>query len=341
MADVPSEVVRLVTEEAEKPVIKVIGGELSAIATQAEQAIIEAGIPIYRRDADLVRPVVEEVDAAHGRRAYAAQLARVDPIYLRDILCCNIQWLKYYVRTEKWVPTDPPKDVAATILARFGEWSFPPVAGLITTPTLRPDGTILDKPGYDPVTRLILVSPLTMPRIATEPTREDAKLALALLQELLEEFPLTNGASESVALSILITPIVRGAFSVAPMHVARSPASASGKSFLMDVAATIASGQPCPVMAAGRNEEETEKRLGAALLTGQSMICIDNVNGGLGGDALCQAVERPVVEIRVLGKSKLVRITARGTTLFATGNNLVLLGDMNRRAIVSTLVFRQ
>ena len=61
-------------------------------------------------------------------------------------------------------------------------------------------------------------------------------------------------------------------------------------------------------MAAGRNEEETEKRLGAALLAGQPIINIDNVNGDLGGDALCQIVERPVVEIRILGKSELARI---------------------------------
>jgi hypothetical protein len=337
MTDVPGDVVRLVTAGSEKPVIKIRDGDLSEIATQAERAIVDAGIEIFRRDANLVRPVVDEAEASYGRRTYVAQLARVDATYLRDILCREIEFHKYNVRKKEWVPTDPPKDVPATILARIGEWNFPPVVGIITTPTMRPDGTILDRPGYDQVTRLILVSPPPMPRILAKPTREDGELALALLQELLQEFPFTDDASESVALSMMITSVVRGAFPVAPMHAARAPTPASGKSFLVDVASTISSGQPCPVIAAGRNEEETEKRLGAALLTGQSMICIDNVNGGLGGDALCQAIERPVVQIRVLGKSKLVRITARGTSLFATGNNLELLGDMNRRAIVSTL----
>lgn len=337
MTDVANEVVRLVTEEAEKPAIQIKAGKLSAMASQAEHAVIDAGSPIHCRDDKLVRPVVEEVDAAHGRRAKIVQLAQVDPIYLRDILCREIQWQKYYARKEIWVPSDPPMDVAKTILARYGEWQFLPVAGVITTQTLRPNGTILDKPGYDPATRLILVSPPAMPPIAIKPTREDAELSLVVLRDLIEEFPTTDKASESVALSMLITPIVRGAFTVAPMHVARAPSAGSGKSFLIDVSSTISSGQPCPVIAAGRNEEETEKRLGSALLTGQSMICIDNVNGGLGGDALCQAVERPVVQIRILGKSKLVRITARGTTFFATGNNLVLLGDMNRRVIVCTL----
>jgi hypothetical protein len=55
------------------------------------------------------------------------------------------------------------------------------------------------------------------------------------------------------------------------------------------------SGERAPVLTAGRNEEETEKRLVAALLSGQTIISIDNVNGQLGGDFLCQIIERPVV----------------------------------------------
>jgi putative DNA primase/helicase len=72
--------------------------------------------------------------------------------------------------------------------------------------------------------------------------------------------------------------------------------------------------------------------LGAALLSGQPLISIDNVNGELGGDALCQAIERPVVAVRILGKSELVQIEAR-STLFATGNNIRLVGDLARRVL--------
>ena len=92
-----------------------------------------------------------------------------------------------------------------------------------------------------------------------------------------------------------------------------------------------------PVMAAGRTEEETEKRLGANLLTGQPLICIDNVNGELKGDALCQAVERPIVEVRILGKSERVRIEARGVSMYSTGNNIILVGDLCRRVITAVL----
>jgi putative DNA primase/helicase len=120
------------------------------------------------------------------------------------------------------------------------------------------------------------------------------------------------------------------------MHANRAPTPGSGKSYILDIMSAICSGQPCPVISAGETEFETEKRLGAALLKGQAIISIDNVNGELRGDALCQIIERPIVDVRVLGFSKLVRIEGR-TTIFATGNNLVLVGDIVRRVVLCSL----
>ena len=39
-------------------------------------------------------------------------------------------------------------EAAMILLKRFGDWKFPAIAGIISTPTLRPDGTILSAPGY-------------------------------------------------------------------------------------------------------------------------------------------------------------------------------------------------
>lgn len=319
------------------PIIQVKSGQLSTIATRGEEVLRDAGVQLFQRGGSLVRPIIETVEASHGRKTKVAQLVHIEAIYLRDMLSRVSKWQRYDSRKKEWIAINPPAEIASTILARVGEWSFPPIAGVISTPTMRPDGTILDHPGYDEATRLLLVEPPSMPPIPNEPTRDNALASLAMLEGLLVEFPFKDEVACAVALSALITPVVRGAFPVAPMHVARAPAASSGKSYLFDVVAAIAIGQPMPVMAAGRSEEETEKRLGAALLTGQPLISIDNVNGELAGDALCQIIERPIVEIRILGKSERVRIEARGTTLYCTGNNIVLVGDVCRRAITATL----
>jgi putative DNA primase/helicase len=332
----PKKIVALVSSaKSDLPIIQL--GNISDAATKGEQVLLDAGVEIYQYAGTLVRPIVETVTAANGHKTKIARLKPVEFTYLRDLLSRQALWQAFNIREKKWVERDPPKEIAQTILARSGEWKFPVIVGVITTPTMRPDGSLLTEAGFDPATQLLLVGPPTMPQIPDEPTMEDARLALSTLEDLLREFPFADEVSKAVALSAIITPIARGAYSVAPMHVCTAPNSGSGKSYLWDVVASIAIGQPMPVMAAGRTEEETEKRLGAALMVGQPLISIDNVTGGLGGDALCIVVERSSVNMRILGLSQQARIEARGTTFYASGNNISIIGDVCRRVITVTL----
>jgi hypothetical protein len=323
-------------DDTQRAVIRVEPGMLHERATAGELALIAAGVPFYAHAEEIKRPVVDEVEATKGRKAKVARFASVTTDAMRDWLSRIARWERFNERKKDYTPTDPPRDVAATILSRSGEWQFLRAVGVITTPTLRPDGTILSIPGYDPVTRMVLTNPPVMPAIPEEPTRDMAIAALQLLNNLLEEFPFTDEPGRAVALSELITPVVRGALTCAPLHANRAPTPGSGKSFLLDIVSAIVSGQPCPVISAGADEFETEKRLGAALLRGQALIAIDNLNGELRGDALCQMIERPIVDVRPLGVSRLVRIESRAT-LLATGNNLILVGDVVRRVLLCSL----
>jgi putative DNA primase/helicase len=322
---------------ANLPEIQVKGGQLSSLATKAEDLLLAAGVPLYQRGGTLVRPIIETVDATRGRRTRVAQLKVLDNVYMRDLLGRHAIWIKWDARSNGLVRINPPAEVAATVLARVGDWKVPAIRGVISAPTMRSDGSLLTEQGYDDVTGLLLVEPPPMPGIPGKPTREDALKALALLESLLTGFPFVDDIARACALSAMITPVVRGAFSVTPLHASRAPTAGSGKSFLWDIVAAIAIGQPMPVMSTGADTEETEKRLGAALLAGQPLISLDNISSELGGDALCQIIERPVVEVRILGRSERVRIEARGTSLFATGNNFVVVGDVCRRVITTNL----
>ena len=142
-----------------RPIIVVHPGTLSERATLGEAAIIAGGAQVYRRGEALVRPVIEEVDASDGRRTKVAQLAEIETHYLRDLLCRSAKWKKFDSRKRTDVPTNPPMDVAQIIVHRYGEWKFLPIAGVVTTPTMRPDGSLLLQEGYDAATRLILLNP--------------------------------------------------------------------------------------------------------------------------------------------------------------------------------------
>jgi putative DNA primase/helicase len=318
------------------PLIRIRAGQLAGIADDAEAHLIAAGVPFYRRGNRLVRPVIDTVPASDGRETGTPRLAVIDDVYMRLTLARHIRWKKFDARARDWLPADPSKDIAATINARYGDWRFPPVTGIIGTQTMRRDGSLLLEPGYDAVTGLILVDPPALPEMVAEPTYDDALDALILLKELLAEFPFSGPGSLAVALSALITPVVRASLDAAPMHATTAPQAGSGKSYVFDVSSAISLGQLCPVIAAGKTEDEMEKRLGAALMAGQPIISIDNVNGGLGGEMLCQAIERPLITPRILGRSEIGQVLNRAT-FFATGNNLAVLDDMTRRALMSSL----
>jgi putative DNA primase/helicase len=242
------------------------------------------------------------------------------------------------MRTKKMVPCNPPALAASVILSRSGQWTLPSVAAVITTPTLRPDGSLLTAPGYDPATRFYHVPDpaLRLPDMTRRPTRADAVQAIELLANILDEFGFVAAVDRSVALSALMTPVLRGMIPAAPLHGIRASTAGSGKTFLVDLASAIATARPCPVLAAGEKDEETEKRLVGALLAAYPIVSIDNCNGELGGDLLNQAIEHPLVRLRVLGDSDIVEIESRAT-FFATGNGLRVRGDMTRRTIICSL----
>ena len=320
------------------PVIRVINGLLHETSSLGEAALITLGLPIYQRGRSLVRPISSEVPASRGRTTIAAGLATIAVAAMTDQLCRAAIWEKYDGRAKAWLRIDPPEKIACTILSRVGDWRFPAIAGVITTPTLRPDGSLLTSRGYDAMTRLYHVQDklLDLRRFPAHPTRDDALKALADLQYLLKNFPTVNETDHCVALSALISPVVRGAAPVVPMHAFRASTAGTGKTFLVDVASAIATSRPCPVATVAKSEEETEKRLAGLLLAGFPLICLDNVNGELGGDLLCQAIERPLVQIRPLGTSDIIEIESRAT-IFATGNMLRVRGDMTRRTLIANL----
>ncbi len=334
-----------------RPTVRIAAGRLDQLATEAEEALLASGAAVFRRGTMLVRPVSMEVPASRGRMTVAAGLAELTQPAAVDLLSQVARWERFDKRSEDWRPADPPAMVAAILLARSGRWRLPPIAGVTTTPTLRPDGSVLSAPGYDPATRLYHVPDaalrLRIPEKA--PTKADAEAALATLEQLLADFPFADdagGAADTaradeavnlaVALSGLITPAVRGCMSVAPLHAIRANAPGSGKSFLVDLVSAISAGRPCPAASATGGSEEVEKKLVGLLLSAFPIVNLDNINGELGGDLLCQAVERPLIRVRPLGRSEIVEIESRAC-VFATGNALRARGDLVRRSLVCSL----
>ena len=90
------------------------------------------------------------------------------------------------------------------------------------------------------------------------------------------------------------------------------------------------------MVVATTNSEELEKRLGTAMLSGRALIALDNLNGVLTSDLLCQAVTQPLVAYRPLGASTEISLTCR-SVFVANGNNISIADDLGRRTLLAQL----
>jgi putative DNA primase/helicase len=316
-----------------KPTIDLRAGELPLIMTKVEDALIKSGLPIFSRGRFLMRPVYEKVAAADGRRTVVACLHRLSSHPLRVQLANAAVFQRYDGRKKRTVVVDPPVQLAQA-LVELGGWDIPHVRGIATTPTLRADGSLFSTPGYDPQTQFYLLSDLVLPAIPAQPTRDDAEAALELLCGLFVEFAFVDKVLDrSVALAALLTTLVRSALPIAPMALVHAHMSGTGKSYLVDLIATIATGRDCPVVALAGKGEENEKRIGAMVLGGAPIISFDNCNEDLDDSSiLCHVTERSRVSIRVLGRSLMPECDVT-STVFATGNNITVKGQLGRRTL--------
>ena len=135
-----------------------------------------------------------------------------------------------------------------------GNGKFPPISRVITSPTLKPDGEQLQLQVTIPrrnYSTLPMKPSNCTPTAPTDATPGQASHGIS--REALLEFPfvVTKGqdgtqkhVAKAVALSALITPVVRGALSVAPLHAFRATSPGSGKSYLADVASAISTRPP-------------------------------------------------------------------------------------------------
>jgi hypothetical protein len=318
------------------PTIRLVPGQLPRAVAEAEHALLATGLPIFTRAGTLVHPVTQVIPAADGHQTRVARLRSFCADSLLEWVADAALFQRFDLKRRRWIDTNPPHQVVKMLLAREARWAIPRVNGVITTPTLRADGSLLAAAGYDARSELYLLSGLTLPAIPDQPTREEAQAALQVLMDLFAEFSFKQPLDRVVAISGLLTALVRGSLATAPLYLIRAHSAGTGKSYLVDVIAAVVTGRLCPVITASKNEEETEKRLGTIILSGISIVSLDNCMRDLDGELLCQLTERPLVKIRILGRSEMPECECH-TTVFATGNNILLKGDMIRRGLQCNL----
>jgi putative DNA primase/helicase len=327
---------------ADDGTIRIQAGELAVLVDACEVVLARPDLRVedrvFQRGGQLWRVgVLPAATTGDGvtRPAGAVCIFPVTAPFLMTVLSRHGRFEKFDARKKVWIPADPPKAAAEAILARAGMWPFSNLRGVVGCPTIRPDGSILNTPGYDVATGYFIAHNLAI-SVSTAPTPADVAQAVLLLRELLTGFSFVEDVDRSVALALILTAIVRPAMDSVPLFAITAPVRGSGKSTLMDIAAVLATGRRSAVLSATADPGELEKRLVGCLLSGDAIINLDNLNGELSSDLLCQATTAESVKVRPLGASSQVEIP--NTCLWsANGNNLTLAGDLSRRTLLCRL----
>ncbi len=216
-----------------------------------------------------------------------------------------------------------------------GSARIKPLDAFVPHPTLRLDGTLLTKVGYDPESRLFLTSEVPGLKVTKDLKREAAITAMELLLEPFSEYPWAGPVDRAVFCAALFTVGLRHLFDIAPLFAFSSPKHGSGKTQLAECLSRLWYGITLSKATWTPNPEEMEKRIAAFLLAGDRMVCLDNVTEGLRleDSTLNKVLTSRRNTFRLLGKTERVELTNEATW-FATGNQLMLAGDISRRALV-------
>ena len=204
----------------DRPVILVVPGAITEAVSATAAAISRQ---VYIRGGSLVRLTATADGTSEpiaAGRDPALSIRAVDPDWLRYCMAGHARFMREdgrYKAGRKEV--DPPPAIVKMLVGAADTMNLRNLRGIVRAPLVRPDGSVVTDPGYDPDTRLYFdFPPARMPAVKERPSREDAAKAVATLKRLLRNFPFGNELDTAVALSAILTAIQRAVLPTAPMH---------------------------------------------------------------------------------------------------------------------------
>lgn len=316
-----------------RPQIVVTGRQPRDVVHDARRALasMRGAGRLYARDGRVVQVVITEhgpaIREVGGDQLTAALVDCADLIELRRPRARE-------ATAGEALLEEPAKALPGYLLPALAgsreEW-LPLLSRVATAPYYDADGRLVVDPGYDEGSRgylsqLIHRLPMTLDG------------ALALIDDWIGQFPFVGAADRAHALAFALTPILREmVHGPVPMTVFEAPSPGTGKSLLMQVLATAATGRPVEPTPMSSQEDERRKAMGSMLAEGRPVVLLDNVRGHLHDPALEGVLTAyPTWSDRRMGGQDRLRVPA--TAVWGlSGNNLTMNADLARRTVTVRL----
>jgi hypothetical protein len=228
----------------------------------------------------------------------------------------------------------PPAVVLERALAG-AEWpSLSTLAGIIGTPVLRRDWSLLQAPGYDPASGLYLAPTVDLRPVPTRPTAEQvAEARDFILFTLLRDFEWEDPASLANYVALMVTPFLRRPLkALVPLAVLSASAPSSGKSLLTALIGLLIGQQT--VAWPADNDKELKNLITSTFTVESGAVIFDNLAEGevIASPILANLLTCPVWSDRMLGGNAMGSFI-NDRLWMATGNNLRVGGDIASRSV--------
>ena len=238
-------------------------------------------------------------------------------------------FLRPYVRTMRHSPQGcidfGIRDELATGLLFNMNGHVPALEAIYHTPMFLPGGRLVDTTGYHEAAQAWVSVPDGYSH------GMEIEQAWEVIGDFLYDFPFESDCDRTNAISFVLSGLMRRSIDgPTPLYRFEAPTAGTGKSLLCQALSEIL----CPYVAAlipSDNEEESRKRMVAALLSMPTVTVFDNVEK-FDNVALKVALTSDRIVERIMREHKQVEIPIR--TLWAcTVNNPVLSPEMFRRSV--------
>lgn len=313
-----------------------LGTDEGRVADQAITGLVGHS-EAFQRGAVLVHVITESRAKGNVTRpAGSPYIAKVQLPRLREMLSEQVDFTA--TRSGKGgksfqASAHAPDWVSRAIAARQQWTGIRHLEAVSATPFIRPDGSVVERPGWDEVTGVLLRPRRDFPRVPSKPTQEHAKAAADVLGDIFCDFPFATPEHRAAAIAGILSPLARHAYSgPTPLTLIDKNVHGAGGSLLADAIATASTGHGIARMSQAKDDDEERKRMLSIALSGDALVVIDNIDRPLGGAALDAALTGTEWRDRKLGGNEMAGAPLLAVW-FATGNNVVVQRDTLRRIL--------
>jgi hypothetical protein len=323
-------------------------GKVTTLVKQSEGLLHAIGLKYFERNGELVHTVYGR-DGEQSKHFERDASSVVIQVASHETLVLDLDRLAVYFNENKdgmsacHVPSKLPSQLHNRVLVESRDVPYPTLDLVTPSPVLLPTGAVSESHFEEGVLFVPRISGM-YEKVPARPTKNDAVKAMKQFEDVFSGFPFVDvgdynapkrfeTASYAVVLSGILSLVARPylRFDPVPLHAVTASSPRYGKSKI--VKAIVAAGLGhLPTTTHFVGEEEFGKHLLPLMRAGDRAILIDNIEATLQGSKLCVLITEKVMKDRILCESKDVTLK-NNCVFFATGNNLVIGGDLTTRAL--------